>query len=135
MTEVAAPVWNEIAATQSLETPAAKIAFKLDQEQLTLMETLMISSLEERRVLPRVALCLPTFLPLLLENQAVSQFLSQHPQYRNALPEVDQAQTAVEIATQDRRLTPKERSLLRRTLLSPTSQQLWLEAATAAAQT
>jgi hypothetical protein len=96
---------------------------------------LMISSLEERRVLPRVALCLPTFLPLLLENQAVSQFLSQHPQYRNALPEVDQAQTAVEIATQDRRLTPKERSLLRRTLLSPTSQQLWLEAATAAAQT
>src|SRR4051812_4819668 len=112
MTEVAAPVWNQIAESQQLESKAAQIAFKLDQDQLAEVDRLLMIRLEDLQTPQAVARCLPTYLPLLTESQAISQFVSQHPTYRNALPEVNSPKEAVELATVDYRLTPEEQSLL-----------------------
>ena len=69
---------------QSLETDAAKVAFRLNPVQLEKMGDLWM---REEKGLPRtVARCLPTCLPLLTEQEAPSQFMDQRPTYRSGLP-------------------------------------------------
>jgi hypothetical protein len=132
MTQVDATIWNQIASSQPLTSRAAKIAFKLDREQLALQEHYWMTLQEDLKTPPRVARCLPTFLPLLIENRAISSFLNQHPQYRNALPEVLSPKEAVALATTDYRLTPTEQKSLEKILSSPRSLKEWELAAKAA---
>lgn len=134
MTNVAAPIWNQIAATQRLATPAAKIAFRLDQNQLAIQEDIWIQLQAEANYPKAVARCLPTFLPLLAERKAIAHFVSQHPNYRNALPEVNDAREAVALATMDTRLTPSEQKLLEKALTAVRPLSEWKVAATAAAR-
>lgn len=135
MTSVAASVWNQIAKTQELETEAAKVAFRLNQEQLGQMVIFWMFETEKHLTLPKVVLCLPTFLPLLTESLAIGSFTSQHPNFRNALPEVLSADEAVQLAIADYRLTPQEQLSLRRALESPQSLKDWEMSARAAALT
>jgi hypothetical protein len=134
MIEVAASVWNEIAHTQKLRTMAAKTAFRFDQEQIVEMERLWMIVEEDRDTPPRVAGCLPTFFPLFTEHLAISQFVSQHPQLRDALPEILDPKEAVTYATGDYRLTPNEQKLLEHTLSSHRTLRNWQLAAAAVAR-
>ncbi len=135
MTQVAASVWNQIAESQNLLSPAAKISFKLNPEQLDHQNHIWLNLLEDQKAPEKVALCLPTYLPLLAEHRAINQFVSQHPQLRNALPEVLSVEEAVELAKVDHRLTPTEQESLAKILLSPESLNDWKVAAEAAART
>jgi hypothetical protein len=134
MIQIAASIWNKIAETQKLESPAAKIAFQLDQEQLAEMERFWMILREDIKTPTRVARCLPTFVPLLTEHEAISSFVSQHPALRNALPEVLDPHEAVTLATMDYRLAPDEQELLAKVLSSPRVLSEWAIAATAAAR-
>jgi hypothetical protein len=132
MTQVAASIWNQIAESQNLLSPAAKISFQLNQEQIDLQNHCWGILLEDKEVPNKVALSVMTFLPLLAEHRAINQFVSQHPQLRNALPEVLSPQEAVELAKVDYRLTPTEQESLAKILSSPECLDDWLEAAEAA---
>ena len=119
MIEVATPIWNQIAATQHLESPAARIAFRLDRDQLLQMEVFWTTLLEDLQTPPRLVRSVTTYLPLLTENRAISSFVSQHPPMRQALPEVLDPKEATLMATQEWRLTPSEQSSLKKILSDP----------------
>ena len=116
-----------------MESKAAKVAFRLNPHQMDVMMHHWYQVMKVRGLLDRVALCLPTFLPLYIEREAIASFLSQSPQYRNALPEVLSPQEAVLLADMDYRLTPQEKLSLGRVLKSPLSLQDWLTVAEAGA--
>jgi len=129
MTFLPAAVWNQIAREQDLQSPAAKVAFQLNSKQLAKQDDLWMQREEKAGTPRRVARCLPTCLPLLTESQAVNQFVSQHPEMRNALPEMLDAEEAVGLMTADYRLTAVEQATLTRLLSSPEARTRWLQAA------
>jgi hypothetical protein len=135
MTFLAAPVWNQIAREQTLETEAARLAFRLNPEQLARMDDLWMQAETQAGTPETIARCLPTCLPLLLEAPALGQFVSQHPTFRSALPEMLDAQEATFLMTADYRLTPDEQATLTSILSSPQSAAArWLQAAQLAMQ-
>lgn len=129
MTFLPAAVWRQIAETQELQSPAAKLSFRLNPQQLARMSSLLETGAERAGIPPKVARCLPTCLPLLTEREAISQFVSQHPEMRNALPEVNDPQEAVDLMTSEYRLTPADQATLLRLLSSPQVVNRWLKAA------
>lgn len=133
MTFLPAAVWKQVAQEQELESPAAKVAFKLNPTQLSRMEDIWMMKEAAAKTPPKVARCLPTCLPLLLESDALSQFKSQHPQFRDALPEMNSPQEAAQIMAIDKRLTPEDQTTLMQVLRSPEAASRWLEAAEQAA--
>ncbi|MEO6567733.1 MAG: hypothetical protein ABIO94_03140 [Opitutaceae bacterium] len=135
MTFLAAPIWNQIARDEHLETAAAKVAFHLNDHQLAILNDLWMKEEAEVGTPLAVARCLPTCLPLLTESEAVNSFVGKHPELRNALPEMLDAQEAVWLMEVDRRLTPDEQTILAKVLLSPEAQERWLRAALQAAAT
>jgi hypothetical protein len=70
----------------------------------------------------------------LTEHFAISQFVSQHPQLRNALPEILGAKEAVIYATADHRLTHDEQNSLENILSSHGTLRNWQLAAAAVAR-
>ena len=134
MTFLAAPVWNQIAREQTLETEAARLAFRLNAEQLARLDDHWMQLETQAGTPETVARCLPTCLPLLLEAQALGQFVSQHPTYRSALPEMLDAEEATFLMMEDYRLTSQEAATLEKALSSPEAPARWLRAAQLAMQ-
>ena len=133
MTFLAAPVWNQIADQQPLESEAAKVSFRLNPEQLARLDDLWMKAETEAGTPPAVARCLPTCLPLLTESQAIAAYVSQHPNLKGALPEMLDADEASELMTQDCRLSPENREILTRILSEPQpALERWHQAALAA---
>ena len=129
MTSLPAPLWNQIAETQELETEAAKTAFRLNPEQLAQMSDHW-DRLETAAGTPsKVISCLLTVLPLLLESAAIAGQVSQTPELRSALPEVNSPEEAATLMQMEWRLTPAEKTTLTAALSSPASQERWLKAA------
>jgi hypothetical protein len=130
MNAIATPIWNQIAATQELRTQAAKVAFDLDEEAMQQMLDLW-ADLEQKAGTPMgLASSLQTFLPLLVENSAIQQFVSQNKDLATALPEVLTAKEATMLATMDHRLDPQEQSQLQALLAQPQAVlQRWEKAA------
>lgn len=130
MTFLAAPIWNQIAQTQDLQTEAAKVAFRLTQNQIGRMENLWLKLETQAGTPPRVARCLLTCLPLLTESEAIQAYVSEHPELRNALPEINDPQEAVDLMTLDYRLNPEDQTNLLSRLTDPQmSLRRWLGAA------
>lgn len=133
MTFLPAAIWNQIAQTEELQTPAAKVAFRLNPDQLVKQDDLWMKAEEQVGTPPKVARCLPTCLPLLKEAEAISQFVDQHPNLKGALPEMLDPEEATELMTADYRLTSDQQATLIRILSSPEAMDRWKAAADQAA--
>lgn len=135
MTSLAAPIWTAIAKEQTLRTEAAKVAFRLDDQQLAEMETLWMK-LEEAAGTPRrVVRCLSMSLPLVSEAQAIQAFRQQHPQLNAAIPDVTSPEDVAGVMAAEWHLNVEEARSLRSILASPAAAlSRWLEAAKRARQ-
>lgn len=111
LTSVAAPIWNEIARTQTLKTKWAKMAFALDAEAMAALEDKEFKALKEK-VGADVALAYLDVKPLLLENVAISLFTQAQPTYRPALPETVSIAEAVMLASKERPLSRQQQASL-----------------------
>ena len=119
MTFLAAPIWNQIASSQALETEPAKVAFRLNAEQLAKQDDLWMKAETAVGTPDKVARCLPVCLPLLAESQAIQSYLSQNPQLKGALPEILDAADAVDLMTADYHLSDQDQKSLESILSSP----------------
>ena len=116
LTSVAAPIWNEIAKTQRLRTRWARRVFLLPTDQAMAEEEGREYKTLKRKVGPEVAMAFQDVKPLLLENVAISRFTLDHPELRQALPEIVSVAEAVIIASKDRPLSQTHQKLLARLL-------------------
>ena len=116
LTSVAAPIWNEIAKTQRLRTRWARRAFLLPTDQEMAEEVDKEFHPLEKKVGSTVASAYLCVKPLLLENVAISRFTLDHPELRQALPEVVSINEAVILASQDYFMSQTQQNLLRKLL-------------------
>lgn len=128
MTSLPAPIWNQIAATQALQTEAAKLAFAMDGTQIAEMEDEWYRLELEAGTPRRIVSSLMTCLPLLLENEAIANHLDRHPNLRSALPPISDVETAVTLMQAEWRLTAEEKATLTTALSSPEPLERWLTA-------
>ena len=129
MTALPAALWNQIAATQDLQTEAAKVAFQLDAEQLVEMENEWYRMETEAKTPRRIISSLMTALPLLSEADAISNHLTRHPNLKSALPSLKTPTEAASLMQAEWNLTDGEKKTLTMVLLSPQSLQRWHKAA------
>lgn len=125
MTNVAAPVWNQIAREQPLETEAAKLAFAMDQDQLAKLEDRWAAQERQAGTPENLVGRVITCLPLVVESFAIQQFVSQHPQFRDAFPEMNSPEEAASLMQLEWRLTDEERETLTKVLSSPEAVERW----------
>lgn len=129
MTEIPAPLWNQIAATQQLQTEAGKLTLALDADQIAEVESEWYRAEIEAGTPRRIASSLMTALPLLSESAAIGQFLSLHPNLKSSLPTLNSAMEAAGLMQAEWNLTDAEKKTLTIALLSPRSLQRWHKAA------
>lgn len=114
MFQVPAAVWNQIAETQEIQSPAMKTLFLMDQDEMTAALSQQADALSQSGVPDSVINAYQTMAPLLMEHEAISEFINQtdNSTLRAGLPEVLNAPEAVGIANQDRTLTQSEQQQL-----------------------
>ena len=117
LSSVAAPIWNEIAKTQTLKTEWARKAFALDDQAMSELEDQEYQELKPK-VGQAVAAAFSDLKPLLLENQAISRYIQAQddPTLRQALPEVVSIAEAIALASMDRPLSPSQQTSLQNLL-------------------
>lgn len=115
MLNVAAPIWNRIAET-GLTTPFGKQFFPLDEEEMSRQFDRATEMLEAEGNSPTVVRAYLEVAPLLLEREAISKYVTTHPQQRSALPEINTIQEAVLYSTRQHRLTGAQQRQLERLL-------------------
>ncbi len=121
MHQVAANVWNQIGSTVPLATGWAQQMFPLPPQDLE--KALQV---EETRIATEAAAMEPKaeqpdyltagayllVMPLLWEHEAISQFLTEHPEMQRALPTVETVQDAVDLASEEFVLDSTQRQKL-----------------------
>lgn len=114
MRQVAARVWNEIAASEQLAHPQMKQLFSLNQKQMDRWLDEQADRLSQAEHPDAVISAYQQMAPLLAESEAISQFINKtdNSSLRQALPEVLNAPEAVAIAAHDRPLNRKEQQTL-----------------------
>lgn len=117
LTSVAAPIWNEIAKTQTLKTAWARRVFAMDQEAIAEAENQEYENLK-RMVGQEVATAYLDVKPLYLERRAIARFTQENPNFLQALPEIASTSEAVLIASADRPLNRQQQRSLKRLLLA-----------------
>ena len=126
MNQVQARIWNEIARTQTLQTPWAREAFKRSESQITEAQEADYLRLKKQGIPPIVASQFLALRPLLLENVAISQYVMQHPaeaqDLRQALPEVTSPREATLLASADYPLNPSQQEQLEQLLAKAQSE-------------
>lgn len=118
MNQAPMPIWNKIAQSQPLSQPWATL-FRLNPEQLPeQLDALVDKPAESMGADNRTVLAYRLVAPLLIENQAISQFIleSQSPSLRASLPEVNSVNEAVILASKEYRLTASQQAMLTRLL-------------------
>ncbi len=119
MIQVPQTVWNQMVKTVLLKSDWAKVLFPATPEQVEKVLDDQYQKMTKAGFLHRVISSYQTVLPLLLERQAITQFIQKSRQFnlRQALPEVSSPQDAVALMTQDQRLNKKEAEQLLNLLL------------------
>ena len=112
LTSIAAPIWNEIAQTQPLKTEWARKAFVLDGLAMAELEDREWKTIKAKSD-SETAAALTDMKPLLLENVAIAKFTQEHPELRQALPEVASISEALILASQDYQLSRMQQAKLR----------------------
>lgn len=124
MFQAATRYWNEIAKKEALDQPWATI-FAMDREAMGKALEQIESPMESQGVPNAVILAWRLVCPLLQENKAISQYITDTGQtsLRKAMPELTTVKEAVMMASQEYRLTPSQQEqlaqLLRQSLTQP----------------
>ena len=111
-------VRNQIAATGLMQQPKLMKIFQMKDlekadNQLRRMARAQVES-STNLILPWIAVA-----PLLLENEAVSQYRSKNPDWSQALPEILTTQEATALAQADFLLSTKDQERLMAILQKP----------------
>ena len=115
MASIAAQIWNEIAKTQTLRTAWARKAFAMNGEEIAAEEDREYKILKAKEG-HEVASAFLDVKPFLLENVAISKYTQEHPEYRQALPEMVSVSEAIAIASMDRPLNQIQQASLTKLL-------------------
>lgn len=110
MNQVPAEIWNQIAQTQPLQSQWARQTFKLKTNDLDARMDLEHKALTRKGVNNKVIVALQTVRPLLVENRAISDWISEtnQPELRQALPEILDLAEAAQIAALEHSLNPSQ---------------------------
>jgi hypothetical protein len=113
MHQVATPIWNEIAKTQVLRTPWAKTVFSMTEEEMAEHLEQWAAALETEHS-NKVALAYQLTAPLLMENEAISRFISRtgRSSLRAGLPEILTPAEGVDLGSREYRLNRAEAQAL-----------------------
>ena len=99
MNPIPQAVWLKVADRRKLRSWWAEVMFNLeDEERAQAIQQAVSEELRAQGVPGMAILAYQTILPLLLEASAISDFVADHPQYRDALPEVLNQHEAVALA-------------------------------------
>lgn len=101
-------VWNEIAKSQPLGQPWATL-FRLTPQELPVkLDELVDKPAEAAGADNRTVLAYRLVAPLLMENEAISSYLTETNQstLRSSLPEINSVNEAVMLASTEYCLTP-----------------------------
>lgn len=99
MTPIPQAIWLKVADRRKLRSWWAEVMFNLeDEEQAQAIQEEVSAELRTAGVPDAAILAYHTILPLMLEAPAISAFVADHPQYRDALPEVLNQHEAVALA-------------------------------------
>lgn len=99
MNPIPQAVWLKVADRRKLRSWWAEVMFNLeDEDQAQAIQEAVNEELRAKGVPAMAILAYQTILPLMLEAQAISGFVADHPQYRDALPEVLTQHEAVALA-------------------------------------
>lgn len=98
---------NSIARSVPMKYPQMYNLFKMTEEEADKAEDNLISYLEEKKVESEAARAITAFLPLYLENQAITNYLNKtnRQNLRSILPEILTVEEMASIASRDRMLT------------------------------
>jgi hypothetical protein len=111
---------NEIAQSEKLVYPITRKMFECTQDESDEMESDLYSKIKKETKSHIVAWAIATFLPLLLENKAISQYLTKTNQQflRNKIPEILTAGEAALYANaeKNRMISPEEMKTIVQTL-------------------
>jgi hypothetical protein len=92
-------IWLKVADGRKLRSWWGEVMFNLeDEDQAQAIQEAVNEELRAKGVPEASILAYQTILPLLLEAPAISDFVTDHPQYRDALPEVLTQHEAVALA-------------------------------------
>ena len=103
MYQVAAPIWNQIAQTQTLATDWARTLFSMNPERMDQELEAQAEALTEAGHPDKVVLAYQVAAPLLAENEAISRHIQQtgNLDLRKALPELTTPKEAVKLMIQE----------------------------------
>jgi hypothetical protein len=119
MTFLAAPIWNQIAREQALQTKAAMLAFKMTDQQLAQLDDHWMKLEKQAKTPEVVARCLPTCLPLMAEAQAMQNHVAKNPSLQSAIPEINSPEEAVSLMVADWNLNDQDQKTLAQILSQP----------------
>ena len=118
MHQIAARVWNEIAEQGDLKTAWAKRVFPMNASRMDRALNLATEKLEKTQP-PLVAAAYLMVMPLLWEQDAIVEYLGEHPEMSAALPEVTAVDEAVMLASREFPLDESQQKRLAALLAEP----------------
>lgn len=124
MHQAPTPIWNEIAATQTLKTDWARTMFPKTPEALDEALEAEADELEAAGHSDKAIVAYQEAKPLLLENEAISRYVAENerPELRGSLPEVLNPAEAVQLMAAEHNLGANEKAELQAMLeKAPTS--------------
>lgn len=127
-------VWNQIAQETTLATPAARAAFNLPPQQQETMLERWAKAEKEAKTPTWAVVPLQEVLPLLAEQPALSQFKEKHPEFLEALPEVNSPKEAEELMSRERQWSPEQSSTFLQLLQSGQPLTRWQQSAVQASK-
>ena len=132
MNPIPQAIWNKVADRRKLRTWWAEVMFNLeDEDEAQEIQESVSETLRSRGFPDLTILAYQTVLPLLMEPKAIMGFVTKHPQYLNALPEVLNRREAVALARLEWRLMEETEIEALQTLLPETQgpiNALWMPA-------
>lgn len=118
MYQVPTPVWNDIARSQPLSQPWAKL-FRMNYAQLVeSLPKLVDEPIEALGADNSTVLAYRLVAPLLQENEAISAYIeeTENLSLRASLPEINSVNEAVMLASEEYRLNQSQQNKLEKLL-------------------
>ena len=120
MLQVSSAVWNQV-AQRGMKSPLGSALVTLGPADLRRVYEQERERLEAKGTDPQVAAAYLMVAPLILEREAVADFVAENPQYRAALPEVTSLAEALTLAGREYLLNRTQLKQLSRLLTQSAS--------------
>ena len=114
MNPIPQAIWNKIAYRRTLKSWWGEVMLNIEEEEEAQgIQEKVSKELHSKGYSSATILAYQTVLPLLLESKAITDYVTVHPQYREALPEILNQREAIELAKLEwRNMTQKDLEML-----------------------